>query len=142
MSQFRDAPLYYGWFNAKTLFDVLAHIPPPEPNPEAPSPVPPIPWDKILGASGLTGLKSASFSYRESHDGSQVDFYLAAPEADRQGIFKIIAAAPKDANPPAFVPADAVKFWRWRVDGQKSWATLQKMLARHFARPRSAASIP
>jgi hypothetical protein len=22
-----------------------------------------------------------------------------------------------------------VKFWRWRVDGQKSWATLQKMLA-------------
>src|SRR5664280_1780085 len=48
---------------------------------------------------------------------------------DRQGIFKIIAAAPKDANPPAFVPADAVKFWRWRVDGQKSWAALEKMLA-------------
>jgi hypothetical protein len=129
LAQFRDAPLYYGWLNAKTLFDVLVHIPPPEPNPEAPSPVPPIPWDKILGASGLTGLKSASFSYRESHDGSQLNFYLAAPEADRQGILKIIAAAPKDANPPAFVPADAVKFWRWRVDGQKSWAALEKMLA-------------
>ncbi len=129
LAQFRDAPLYYGWFNAKTLFDVLVHIPPPEPNPEAPSPVPPIPWDKILGASGLTGLKSASFSYRESRDGSRVDFYLSAPEAGRQGIFKIIAAAPKDANPPAFVPADTVKFWRWRVDGQKSWAALEKMLS-------------
>jgi hypothetical protein len=129
LAQFRDAPLYYGWLNGKTLFDVLVHIPPPEPNPEAPSPVPPIPWDKILGASGLTGLKSASFSYRESHDGSQLNFYLAAPEAGRQGIFKIIAAAPKDANPPAFVPADAVKFWRWRVDGQKSWAALEKMLS-------------
>jgi hypothetical protein len=127
LAQFRDAPLYYGWLNAKTLFDVLAHIPPPEPNPDAPSPVPPFPWDKVLGASGLTGLKSASFSYRDSHDGAQVDFYLSAPEAARQGIFKIIAAAPKDANPPAFVPADAVKFWRWRVDGQKSWATIQKM---------------
>jgi len=23
LAQFRDAPLYYGWFNAKTLFDVL-----------------------------------------------------------------------------------------------------------------------
>jgi len=129
LAQFRDAPLHYGWLNAKTLFDVLVHITPPEPNPEAPSPVPPIPWDKILGASGLTGLKSASFSYRESHDGSQLNFYLAVPEAGRQGIFKIIAAAPKDANPPVFVPADAVKFWRWRMDGQKSWAALEKMLS-------------
>jgi hypothetical protein len=127
LAQFRDGPLYYGWLNAKTLFEVLAHIPPPEPNPDAPSPVPPIPWDRILSASGLTGLKSASFSYRESHDGAQADFYLSVPEAARQGLFKIIAAAPKDANPPAFVPADAVKYWRWRLDGQKSWATLQKM---------------
>jgi hypothetical protein len=58
-----------------------------------------------------------------------LNFYLAAPEAARQGIFKIIANAPKDANPPAFVPADAVEFWRWRVDGQKSWAALEKMLS-------------
>ena len=129
LAQFRDAPLYYGWFNAKTLFDVLVHIPRPEPNPEAPSPVPPVPWDKILGASGLTGLKSASFSCRESRDGARVDFYISAPEANRQGIFKIIAAAPKDANPPAFVPANAVEFWRWRVDGQKSWAAFEKMLS-------------
>ena len=128
LAQFRDAPLYYGWLNAKTLCDVLVHITPPEPNPEAPSPVPPIPWDKILTASGLTGLKSASLSYRESHDGSQLNFYLAAPEASRQGIFKIIAAAPKDANPPAFVPGDAVKFWRVRVDGQKSWTAFAKMI--------------
>ena len=40
----------------------------------------------------------------------------------------MISANQKDANPPAFVPADAVKFFRWRVDGQQSWATLQKML--------------
>jgi hypothetical protein len=26
------------------------------------------------------------------------------------------------------VPADAIKYWRWRVDGQKSWAELQKTL--------------
>jgi hypothetical protein len=129
LAHFRDAPLYYGWLNGKTLFDVLAHVPPPEENPDAPSPVPPIPWDKIFGVSGLTGLKSVSFSYRQSHDGAQADIYLSVPEADRQGIFKIIAAAPKDANPPPFVSADTVKFWRWRMDGQKTWATLQKMLA-------------
>ena len=129
LAQFRDAPLYYGWFNAKTFFTVLSHIPQPEPNPDAPSPMPQIPWDKSLAASGALGLKSASFAYRESSDGSQVNFYLSVPEADRTGLFKIIAAAPKDANPPAFVPADAVKFWRWRVDGQKDWAALEAMIS-------------
>ena len=129
LSQFRDSPLYYGWFNAKTFFTVLSRIPPAEPNPEAPSPMPQIPWDKVLAASGAMGLKSASFALRESHDGSQVDFFLAAPESSRAGIFKILAAAPKSASPPTFVPAEAVKFWRWRVYSQKSWAELQTMLA-------------
>ncbi len=40
----------------------------------------------------------------------------------------MIAAAPKDANPPGFVPADAVKFFRWRIDGRRDWDALQKML--------------
>ena len=128
LAQFRDAPLYYGWFNAKTFFTVLSHIPPPEPNPDAPSPVPQMPWDKILTASGALGLRSASITCRETHDGSQVNIFLAVPEADRTGLFKMLAATPKDANPPLFVPADAVKFWRWRVDGQKDWAALETML--------------
>ncbi len=128
LAQFRDSPLYFGWFNAKTFFTVLSHIPQPEPNPDAPSPMPQIPWDKSLAASGAMGLKSASFCYRESPDGSQVNFYLSVPESDRTGLFKIIAAGSKDANPPVFVPADAVKFWRWRTDGQKDWAALETMV--------------
>ncbi|MDD5141205.1 MAG: hypothetical protein PHY43_13200 [Verrucomicrobiales bacterium] len=128
--QFRDAPLYYGWFNAKAFFSVLAGIPPPEPNPDAPTAVPQMPWDKVLAASGAMGLKSASFAARESHDGSQVDFNLSVPEADRAGLFKMIATASKDAAAPTFVPADTVKFWRWRVDGQKDWAALETMLGK------------
>jgi hypothetical protein len=124
LTQFRDAPMYYGWFNAKTFFTVLSHIPPPEPNPNA---FAQIPWDKVLAASGALGLKSASFSERESHDGSQVNFFLSVPEADRTGLFKMMATEQKDANPPLFVPADAVKFWRARVDGQKDWATWETM---------------
>ncbi len=88
--------------------------------------MPAIPWDKTLAASGAMGLKSASFAYRESHDGALISFFLSVPETDRTGLFKIIASSSKDANPPAFVPADAVKFWRWRVDGQKDWAALGK----------------
>jgi len=108
---------------------VLAHIAQEPPNPEAPTLLPPLSPNAMLNASGLTGLKSVSLSYREAHDGSQLNFYLAAPEAARQGLLKIFAAVPKDANPPGFVPADAMKFSRWRIDGQKSWAELQKMLA-------------
>jgi hypothetical protein len=129
ISQFRDAPLYYGWFNAKTFFNVLSQIPSPQPNPAAPSPMPRIPWDKVLAASGLLDLKSASFNYHESHDGAQVGFYLSAPESARAGILKIFATANKDASAPVFVPADVMKFWRWRVDGQKSWTALETMLS-------------
>jgi hypothetical protein len=128
LAQFRNAPLYYGWFNAKTFFNVLANIPQPEPNPEAPSPMPAFSWNKALVASGAMGLKSASFACRNSHDGSEADFYFAVPEAERTGLFKMLAAANKDSAAPLFVPADAVKFWRWRTDGQKDWAALETML--------------
>ncbi|MGA9778327.1 MAG: hypothetical protein ACLPRE_05325 [Limisphaerales bacterium] len=128
LSQFHGSPLYYGWFNTRDFFNVLAQIPEAEPNPDAPSPFPAIPWTKVLQASGLTGLKSISFACRQSPEGAKADFFISAPEADRQGLFKMISANQKDANPPSFVPADAVKFFRWRVDGQQAWATLQKML--------------
>jgi hypothetical protein len=129
VSRFRNNPLYYGWFNAKTFFSILAQTPEPQPNPEAPSLTPRIPWHQMLIASGAMGLKSVSFACRESHDGAEVDFFLAVPESGRVGLFKIFATAQKDASPPLFVPADAIKFWRWRVDGQNAWAELQKTLA-------------
>jgi hypothetical protein len=128
LSQFRNAPLYYAWFNTKTFFDVLSHVPPEPPNPEAPSFMPSFAPTAMLNASGLTGLKSVSLAYRESHDGSQLNLYLSAPEAARQGLLKILAPVPRDANPPVFVPASAVKFSRWRIDGQKSWAELEKTI--------------
>ncbi|HUB86716.1 MAG TPA: hypothetical protein VMB22_02410 [Verrucomicrobiae bacterium] len=129
VSQFHGSPLYYAWFNAKTVFGTLALVPQTPPNPDAPSPMPQIPWDDVLRATGLTGLRSINLSYREDHVGAEMDFFIAAPESTRQGIFKMLAAKPESAAPPMFVPADVVKFWRWRVDGQGAWDTLQKMLA-------------
>jgi hypothetical protein len=128
LSQFRDAPLYYGWVNANTLFYVLTHIPPPTPNPQAPTVFPQPQWGKILDAAGLTGVKSASFACRENSDGASASVFIAAPAANRKGLLKMFAAAHKSAVPPLFVPADAVKFWRWRLDGQDGWAELEKML--------------
>jgi hypothetical protein len=128
LSQFHGRPLCYGWFNAGNSFDVLAQLPPPEPNSGARSLMPRVPWNKIISASGLAGLKTVSFTCDQSREGVQANFFISVPDTSREGIIKMIASVPKDANPPAFVPADAVKFWRWRVDGQQSWATLQKML--------------
>ncbi|HEU6448364.1 MAG TPA: hypothetical protein VFV23_08010 [Verrucomicrobiae bacterium] len=128
LSQFRNQPLYFGWFNAKTYFQILSQIPEPEPNPEAPSPLPQMPWQTILNASGLTGMKSASFAYLESHDGARLNLFISVPESSRAGIFKIFSLEPKEANPPSFVPADVVKFSRTRLDGKKAWNEFENAL--------------
>jgi len=122
MSQFYKTPLYYGWFDTKAFLDGLARAR------LGGSGSLPFSWTDIMAASGLSGLKSICLSYRESREGAEVEFYADAPESDRQGLLKMVTAAPKDANPPPFVPATATKFWRWRVDGQKSWSELERTL--------------
>ena len=47
----------------------------------------------------------------------------------------------KDSAPPSFVPADAVKFQRSRIDGKKAWDTLQKVLADISPAAKSAISF-
>ena len=131
-SQFRDSPVYYSWFNAHGLFTIVSQIPAPQPNPNAFSLFPAVSPAAVLNASGLMGLKSVSVCYHQSHEGTLLTVYLAAPEASRQGILKMIATTPKDAGPPAFIPADAVKFWRWRLDTPTLWAELQKSIAASF----------
>ena len=127
LALFRDAAAF-GWFNAKPFFDVLAHLPPEKPNPQAPNPLPFPSADKAVPGTGLGGLKSATFVFRALNDGTMFELFLGAPESSRQGIFKLLTAETKDSNPPAFVPADAVKFWRWRLDGPKTVAALEKMI--------------
>lgn len=124
---FRDAPLF-GWFNARVVFDLVLRRPEEKPNPAAPNPLPLPPMGKILSATGLQGLKSAAVAFRNPGDGSQIEFLLGAPEAGREGLLKLLALDVKDSNPPAFVPADAVKFQRARLNFTKTIATLEKML--------------
>ena len=68
-------------------------------------------------------------SFQHSGEGELLELFLGVPEANRRGVFKILAGEPKESGPPPFVPADAVKFQRWRIDGPKAWAAFQKMLA-------------
>jgi hypothetical protein len=127
LALFRDPPLY-GWVNAKTILEVWGRKPAKKENPEAPNPFDPKP-DQIIAASGLAGLKTIAFSFQDSNEGELLQVFLGVPEASRQGLFKILGGEAKESSPPPFVPGDAVKFQRWRLDGQKAWATLEKMLA-------------
>ncbi len=123
---FRDAPVI-GWVNTKVLIDILSHA--DDGSSDAESGPLGVGTGKLLAAIGLTGLKSVALSYRVSDEGAQGTLFLNVPEASRTGIFKILAGEAKEYNPPPFVPIDAVKFQRWRIDGQKTWATIQKMVS-------------
>jgi hypothetical protein len=127
-ARFRDAPLY-GWVNLKAVVDLLAKSASEKKESDAaPDPFGAPRADKMLAAFGVTGLRSAAFTAQSSPDGTLLQFFLGAPEASRQGFFKVLAGEAKESSPPPFVPADAVKFQRWRLDGQKVWATLEKTL--------------
>jgi hypothetical protein len=129
LSQFRENPEYYAWFNGKGFFDLLSQTPAGSDGEDSPSPLGNLSPAKVLGAVGLTGMKSASFALHENRDGSMMTLHLTAPESERSGLLKILAIGPKDASVPPFVPADVVKFNRFRLDGKQTWAELQKMIA-------------
>lgn len=120
---FRDAPVY-AWVNVKSALDAMLKDKETESNPFAA--VFDIP--KIISATGIGGLRTAAFTLHVSNEGTSFEFSLGVPDSARQGLFKLFPASGKESMPPAFVPADVVKFTRVRIDGQKAWATLQSMI--------------
>ncbi|MEI6194459.1 MAG: hypothetical protein WCS42_09020, partial [Verrucomicrobiota bacterium] len=78
-AQFRDAPLYYGWFNGDKVFTLLAQSAADTGDAATPSFMPKFSPAKVIGAIGLGGLKSASFAMRENRDGSALTLHITAP---------------------------------------------------------------
>ena len=129
LAQFRDAPTYYGWFNGKAFFNLISQANDDSADNTMPSLMPKLSGAKTVAATGLDGIKSASFALLEMPDGSTLSFHVSAPESARTGLLKILALPNKDASAPVFVPGDAVKFSRVRLDGKQTWADLQKIVA-------------
>ncbi len=126
-SLFRGSPLY-GWVNLKAFVELITRQASEKKSSDAPSPFGDVSAEKVLAATGLASLKTIAFSFQSSPEGALLELFITVPESSRQGLFKILAGESKEANPPPFVPADAVKFQRSRVDAKKAWATLEKML--------------
>jgi hypothetical protein len=124
---FRNAALC-GWVNVKTLVQLLSRKPTDKQEADAPDPFDVIAPEKLLGVTGVAGLKTFAFSLRDSNEGQLMEMFLGAPDSSRSGLFRVLTAEAKETSPPSFVPADAVHFQRWRLDGQKAWAILEKML--------------
>jgi hypothetical protein len=123
-SRLRGAPLYC-WVNVKALMDVVTRAPAGSDD-EAAAGI--LKLSSLLNATGLNSVTSACMSYQELADGAAAQFFIGAPESKRAGLLKVLAPETKDANPPPFIPADAVKFWRWRVNIPHSWAMLESMM--------------
>lgn len=127
----RDAQTFV-WLNAQPLFELLTRRPPEPPNPQAPNPLPLPPAARWVPGLGLNQLRSAALALRLQRDGIGVELRLAAPEAARTGLIKLLAPLRKDCGPPSFVPAEVTGFWRWRLEGPQLIATLERMLGELF----------
>ncbi len=124
-ARLRGAP-FYAWINVKDSIDLLTKAPAADDDDgNAASALKP---DSPLAAAGLTGLTSASFAYRSLPEGLSAQLFVGVPEAKRRGLLKAVVSEAKDSNPPAFVPSDVTKFWRWRINIPHSWSQLETML--------------
>jgi hypothetical protein len=131
-THFRDAPTY-AWVDLKNIVESLARKAPTtvdaEKNEEeGDENAPAIDPTKMLSALGLGGLQSLAVSLKDSNEGSLATFAITAPESSRRGLARIFSHEARDASPPPFVPADVVKFARWRMDLSKAFASLESML--------------
>ena len=124
---FRDS-LAHGWINVKPIYAQALKMAAQEPQGEPPPGMPAMKLDKILPALGLGSLQSLSAKMSSGADGTSFEFLVGVPEAQREGLFNLFTLEKKDAAPPAFVPAEAIKFQRTRIDSQKAWTALEGII--------------
>ena len=122
---FRNS-LAFAWVHTRPMIDNLLRgtkepQSPPAPTTEADPPA----QGKILEVLGLTPLKSIALGVQLNPEGALAHLFLGLPESTRQSLLRAILPEEGDASPPYFVPADAAKFSRWRINGQKAWTALE-----------------
>jgi len=121
---FRDTSTY-AWVDLKTVLDRATRKPAragDETGEGGPD------QSKFLSVLGIGGLQSLAFTLKDSSEGCLLTTTITAPESSRRGLVRILSHEARDAGPPPFVPHDAVKFTRWRIDLPKAWTALETTL--------------
>jgi hypothetical protein len=124
-ARLRAAPLY-AWINVKDSIDLMAKA--SATDSDGANDASMFKPDSPLAAAGLTGLTSVSLAYRSLPEGLSAQLFVGVPESKRRGLLKALVSETADSNPPAFVPSDVTKFWRWRINLPHSWAQIETML--------------
>ncbi|PAW81590.1 MAG: hypothetical protein B9S33_16360 [Pedosphaera sp. Tous-C6FEB] len=121
----RDAQVF-AWLNAKALLGVVGKLPAgpqgADANPLAMAP------GRMLDALGLGGLDGVALTARPATEGTQVELFLQSPQARRKGLLSILTPEVKEAGPLPSVGGDVAKFTRVRLDGQKAFTTLERVI--------------
>ena len=82
----------------------------------------------LLEPLGLAGVQAVTAALSQDGSGTALQLWLRAPEASRKGLLQMLSPQAKEASPPAFVPAAAVKFVRARLDLLRAWNTAEAMV--------------
>lgn len=117
----------YGWLNAKLVLQAL-HSSQRAGGDDAENARPGIAPRKLLQTLGLSEVHSLAASFQSNPQGCLLQMFISMPETNRHGLMAVLGGEPRGTSIPAFVPADAVSFRQWRIDGQKAWAVLEKAL--------------
>lgn len=122
---FRNSDMY-GWINLKGIIDMFdKKSKEADAKPRRGAAFDPA---AILNGLGFKAVQSLAFNFQNSPEGYAGNLVVSVPESMRQGLLKVISFPQKEAAPPPFVPADATKFSRWRLDMPQAWASLEKTL--------------
>lgn len=119
----RDAQAF-GWVNVKAFTSVLAKMPagPQDGNPLAVAPA------RMLDAIGLGSVEGLALAARQAGEGTHVEFFVQSPQAKRKGLLTILTPEAKESGPLPSVGGDVAKFTRVRLDGQKAFAAVERIL--------------
>lgn len=126
---FRGADLF-GWVNARRVLGALQTAAERRAAVagEAPDPFATVRPERLLDSAGLGRVRWAAFAVRVTPAGVLSQFRLGAPEAERKGLMGLFDGELRETLPPPFVPEDAMRFIRWRMEGPNTWATLTNAL--------------
>lgn len=114
----------FGWVNIKAFLGVLAKMPAAQgdANPLGVAP------GRILDAIGLGGLDGVVMAANQTPEGTQIELFVQTPQARRKGLMSAFTPEAKEAGPLPSVGGDVAKFTRIRLDGQKMFTTIERII--------------
>ncbi len=86
--------------------------------------------DKLMSELGATDLKTVAAKLVAGEQGTEVGAFFSVPEPARRGLLKLLSVEQKDSMPPGFIPSEALKFTRVRLDGPRTWEILEGLLTK------------